>query len=249
MESKRNSFASTTASSNCCSVAESKEELKVLMNDFLADFNKIAASNFGDVPEVSSPVVSTPKPIPPAFALPAEPRELGDIASLPIPGAFIQAMPVAESTSNGDSLYLHSGVLCDNCNGEVRGLRYKCTDCPDFDLVSYFSCAQLQADTPYPQCESCMAQEHVVEQHKALLPRWNIMGKALSHSFNVITRKTNSSCSRQQSLQTGQGPSGIVHPGVICDMCDANVVGVRHKCLDCNGKRHLLGTIYLLIVV
>jgi hypothetical protein len=30
-------------------------------------------------------------------------------------------------------------------------------------------------------------------------------------------------------------PPPIIHQGIICDMCDKIVEGVRHKCLDCPG--------------
>jgi hypothetical protein len=31
-------------------------------------------------------------------------------------------------------------------------------------------------------------------------------------------------------------PPPLVHIGVICDMCEKTIVGVRHKCLDCPGR-------------
>lgn len=39
-----------------------------------------------------------------------------------------------ETTSNPGVFHPH--VTCDGCEGPVRGLRYKCTECPDYDLCA-----------------------------------------------------------------------------------------------------------------
>lgn len=35
-------------------------------------------------------------------------------------------------------------------------------------------------------------------------------------------------------------PPPVIHQGIVCDMCNRTIEGVRHKCLDCPGKALLL---------
>lgn len=41
---------------------------------------------------------------------------------------------------------VHPGVSCDGCDGEVRGYRYKCVVCPDYDLCSGCESRQIHSE-------------------------------------------------------------------------------------------------------
>lgn len=37
-----------------------------------------------------------------------------------------------------------------------------------------------------------------------------------------------------------------VHTGVVCDVCESTIRGIRHKCLDCPGTEHLSALYFLM---
>lgn len=73
-------------------------------------------------------------------------------------GANHESSTSCQDQSADESGAIHSNVVCDGCNGAVRGFRYKCVQCPDYDL-----CQTCEAKGLHKQHMMCRMSEPVSE--------------------------------------------------------------------------------------
>ncbi|KAF9134538.1 Next to BRCA1 protein 1 protein [Mortierella sp. GBA39] len=98
---------------------------------------------------------------------------------------------------------VHSNVLCDVCMDTIKGIRYKCRNCDNYDLCQ--ACHPLAAERYHPK-HTFTAIERP-------------LGSSSRSSVTV------NSCSRTEVQP--------LEHAAYCDICTVVITGVRHKCFQC----------------
>jgi len=111
---------------------------------------------------------------------------------------------------NSSLVKIVTPYVCDNCNGQISGDRYHSTTNDNFDLCSV--------------CFQSPAGQRLNEEHKFnKVPALDALIHCLSNggSFDAFFANGN------------PGQEEPVAHRAVCDVCDAGIVGLRFKCMDC----------------
>ncbi|KIJ54281.1 hypothetical protein M422DRAFT_25208 [Sphaerobolus stellatus SS14] len=206
---------------------QTKKEMQDMMDEFLRNFRRVmSSSGFAAGQSFFDPLdtpTRAPSPLPP----------LSLDTSLHIPGSFLHRRPVTPTRDKVDeeksqaphqlepSQTLHPGIWCDFCGKAIRGLRFNCQECPEYDL-----------------CANCIVVNQALEKHNE--------DKHTIHKFNTISPPSQSSNTNKPiSVATIINPvmpllsvlttksMERLHPHIVCDGCRKPVAGNRFKCLNC----------------
>lgn len=179
------------------------QEIKSMLDGFLANLSNQLASTFDGSPRVASPADDEPH-VPGAFVQ-TQTTQTQSAQS----DAQIQTQP--ETTINpasklGKGGFRHRHIWCDGCEKEIRGMRYKCEHCPDYDL-----------------CGSCLPLLNTSALHPTSHTFKAMLHRDLKDRINLFSAS---------SASDGGTDESSVH-NATCDVCQLRIAGVRWKCLNC----------------
>ncbi|WWC63260.1 uncharacterized protein I303_105860 [Kwoniella dejecticola CBS 10117] len=132
-------------------------EIKTMLDTFLVNLSNQLANTFEGAPRVATTenASETERPIPGAFV---------QTTSQPQADAQIQThqeekKAETQSAQLGKGGFRHRRIWCDGCEEGIRGVRYKCEQCPDYDLCG--SCLPLlHSSDLHPSAHTFKAMLH-----------------------------------------------------------------------------------------
>jgi hypothetical protein len=131
---------------------------------------------------------------------------------------------------------IHTGVRCDGCQmNPIKGTRWKCQECPDFDLCQTCHAAGIHGDHHFDEiwqpvstvpCQSTPSGGGGCFDLKSTDPE---EAARLDAQRRLIDRELEVEKPKERFRITGE-----VHTGVRCDECNMNPIrGTRWKCNIC----------------
>lgn len=114
-----------------------------------------------------------------------------------------QSTPQPQPIPKPQEIKPFHNAICDSCNSQIRGIRYKCTACPDYDL-----------------CETCETKKTTVHPDHVF--------QTVAPGFGGRCGGRRPFHPVHQPIPQDK----IVHMAT-CDGCKSRIVGIRYKCENC----------------
>ncbi|WVW85664.1 hypothetical protein I302_107702 [Kwoniella bestiolae CBS 10118] len=135
-------------------------EIKTMLDTFLVNLSNQLATTFEGAPRVATTDATseTERPIPGAFVQPQADAQIQTQPVTPEP-AREERNANTRSAQLGKGGFRHRRIWCDGCEEGIRGVRYKCEQCPDYDLCG--SCLPLlHSSDLHPSAHTFKAMLH-----------------------------------------------------------------------------------------
>ncbi|RIA80248.1 hypothetical protein C1645_792940 [Glomus cerebriforme] len=152
---------------------------------------------------------------------------------------------------------VHDGVMCDCCNNIIRGMRWKCTSCSNYDLCQVCKSkspsihrhpnCHVFRPIPYPRtsnhtprpenlhsatCDYCESVIFGI-RHKCInCPDFDLCSNCISLAPTQHPNHTFMPIHKPGEPEI-KIPDAAFHPGIRCDGCHKPINGIRFKCGNC----------------